>query len=60
MKLKSKGAIFVRDQNELLSLLDISEDKLKMTKELSTKILGHLKPETNSYEGDMANDVKGI
>ena len=34
MELKNKGAIFVGNQNELLSLLDISEDKLKTTKEL--------------------------
>lgn len=60
MELKSKGAIFVRNQNELLSLLDISEDKLKMTNELSTKIPSHLKPETNSYEGDEVDDVKII
>jgi len=51
MELKSKGAIFVRSQSELLSLLDISEDKLKMTEEFSSKISGHLKPETDSYEG---------
>jgi len=60
MELKSKGAIFVRDQNELLSLLDILEDKLKITNELSTKVLGHLKPETNSYEGGVAEDIKNI
>jgi iron complex transport system ATP-binding protein len=60
MELKSKGAIFVRNQNELLSLLDISEDKLKMTKELSTKIPGHLKPETNSCEDDEVDDIKTI
>ena len=58
MELKSKGAIFVGNQNELLSLLDISEDKLKTTKELSTKIPGHLKPETNSYEDDEAGDIE--
>ncbi len=60
MELKSKGAIFVMNQNEFLSLLDISQDKLKMTKELSTKIPGHVKPETNSYEGDEVDDVKII
>ncbi|MFB0501249.1 MAG: hypothetical protein ACETVP_02150 [Candidatus Bathyarchaeia archaeon] len=60
MELKSKGAIFVRNQNELLSLLDISEDKLKMTKELSTEIPGHLKPETDSFEGDEVDDIKTI
>jgi iron complex transport system ATP-binding protein len=57
-ELKSKGAIFVRNQNELLSLLDISEDKLNMTKELSSKILGHLKSETNSCEVDEVDDSK--
>jgi len=41
MELKRKGATFVKDQNELLSLLNISEDKLKMMKEVSTKIPGH-------------------
>ncbi len=51
-ELKGKGAIFVENQNELLSLLDVSKDKVKTTRELSTKILGHLKPETNSKEGD--------
>jgi hypothetical protein len=51
-ELKGKGAIFVKNQNELLSLLDVSKDKVKTRKELSTKILGHLKPETNSNEGD--------
>ena len=51
MELRSKGATFVGSQNELLSLLNISEDNLKTSKEHSTKIPGHLKPETYSYEG---------
>jgi len=59
-ELKSKGAIFVRNQNELLSLLEISEDKVKTTKELSTKIPGHLKPETNSYEEDEVGGIRTI
>jgi len=42
MELKSKGATFVRNQNEFLSLLDIPEDKLKTT-EPSIKIPRHLK-----------------
>jgi len=50
--LKSKGAIIVKNPNELLPLLNISQDKLNVTKEFSTRISGHLKPETNSYEGD--------
>jgi iron complex transport system ATP-binding protein len=57
-ELKSKGAIFVKNQNELLSLLDISEDKLNMTKELPYKIHGHLKSETNSCEVDEVDDSK--
>ena len=60
MELKIKGAIFVSNQDELLSLLDISEDKLKTTKELLTKIPGHSKPETKSYEGHHAGDAKII
>ena len=51
-ELKSKGAIFVKSQSELLSLLNISEEKLKMAKEVSTKILGHLKQEENSHESE--------
>jgi iron complex transport system ATP-binding protein len=47
-KLKSKGAILVRNQNEILSLLNISQDKIKAIKEFSTKIPSHLKLETDS------------
>jgi len=57
-ELNSKGATFVRNQHELLTLLDVSEDKLKMAKELLTKIPGHLKPDTNSHGGDVANDIE--
>lgn len=60
MELKSKGAIFVNNQNELLSLLSISEDKFKTKKELSTEILGHSKPEKSSYGGDEVDAVKII
>jgi len=58
MELKSKGAIFVRNQNELLSLLDISEEK--MAKEVPTEIPGHLKPEEKFHQGDRADDVKSL
>jgi len=47
IELKNKGAISVRNQDELLSLVNMSEEKLKMTKDISTKIPGHLKPEKN-------------
>jgi len=43
-ELKSRGAILVRKQDEILSLLNISEDKLKVIKGFATKIPGHLKP----------------
>jgi len=44
-KLKSKGAEFVKDQNELLSLLNVSVEKLKIAKKERDRILAHLKPE---------------
>lgn len=44
IELKSRGAVFVKDQNKLLSLLNVSEEKLKMAKEETAKILDHLKP----------------
>ena len=44
-KLKSEGAEFVKDQNELLSMLNVSIDKLKIAKEERDRILDHLKPE---------------
>ena len=44
-ELKNKGAVFVKDQNELLSLLNVSVEKLKIAKEERDRILDHLKPE---------------
>ena len=44
-ELKRVGAISVKNQDELLARLNVSEEKLKMTKEASPKILDHLKPE---------------
>jgi iron complex transport system ATP-binding protein len=44
-ELKSKGAEFVKDQNELLSILNVSVEKLKIAKEERDRILDHLKPE---------------
>jgi iron complex transport system ATP-binding protein len=44
-ELKNKGAEFVKDQNELLSLLNVSVEKLKIAKEERDRILDHLKPE---------------
>ena len=51
-KLEDKGATFVESQNKLLSLLNIPKDRLKTRKELSTRILDHLRPETDSNKDD--------
>jgi len=44
-ELRSKCAEFVKDQNELLSMLNVSVEKLKIAKEERDRILAHLKPE---------------
>ena len=44
-KLRKKGAEFVKDQNELLSMLNLSVEKLKIAKEERDRFLAHLKPE---------------
>ena len=49
-ELKSKGAEFVKDQNELLSMLNVSVEKLKIAKEERDRILDHLKPEETHKE----------
>ncbi|MEJ5327108.1 MAG: ABC transporter ATP-binding protein [Candidatus Bathyarchaeia archaeon] len=47
-ELKNKGAVFVKDQTELLSLLNVSAEKLKVAKEEKTRFLAHLKPEIHN------------
>jgi iron complex transport system ATP-binding protein len=49
-QLKIMGALLVKDQEELLNLLNISEDKLKIANASATKILDHLKPKTTTKE----------
>ncbi|MEM2081153.1 MAG: ABC transporter ATP-binding protein [Candidatus Bathyarchaeia archaeon] len=44
-ELKSKGALFVKNQNELLSMLKVSSEKLKVLKEEKARFFAHLKPE---------------
>jgi iron complex transport system ATP-binding protein len=44
-ELKSTGAEFVKDQNELLSLLNVSVEKFKIAKKERDRLLDHLKPE---------------
>jgi iron complex transport system ATP-binding protein len=56
MELKSKGAVFVKDQNELLSLLNVSEEKLKMAKVETAKFLNHLKPGELPKESDITGE----
>jgi iron complex transport system ATP-binding protein len=43
-ELKSEGAEFVKNQNELLSLLNVSVEKLQIAKEERDRLLDHLKP----------------
>jgi len=50
-ELKSKGAEFVKDQNELLSLLKVSVEKLNIAKKERDRILDHLKPEETKIRG---------
>ena len=43
VELKLKGASFVKNSNELLSKLSVSEDRLKLLQESSKKLFEHLK-----------------
>ena len=53
MELKSKGAVFVKDQNELLSLLNVSEERLKMARVETPRFFNHLKPDEFTKESDI-------
>ncbi len=48
--LKRLGAVFVKNQNELLQWLDVSEEKTKQAEEEKERILSHLKPGTSFKE----------
>lgn len=41
--LKNMGAVFVKNQDELLHMLNVSEEKLKMAKNVPPSIVDHLK-----------------
>jgi hypothetical protein len=56
--LKSKGAVFVKDQKELLSLLNVSEEKMKQATVETAKILDHLKPAELPKENDISSKRK--
>jgi iron complex transport system ATP-binding protein len=46
-ELKKLGAIFVGNQNELLHMLNVSEEKAKAAGETRASVVEHLKPEEN-------------
>jgi iron complex transport system ATP-binding protein len=56
--LKAKGATFVKDQTELLSRLNVSEEKLGLAKEGTAKIFDHLKPGEAHKESDITRKHK--
>jgi iron complex transport system ATP-binding protein len=43
LALRSEGAIFVSDQNDIPSMLNVSQDKMRQTKLPPTEIPGHIK-----------------
>ncbi len=51
-ELKKGGAEFVKNQNELLSMLNVSVEKLKIAKKERDRILDHLKPRENKIDGE--------
>ena len=48
--LKSMGAVFVKNPEELLHMLNVSEEKLKIAKDIPPSIADHLKPGRSSQE----------
>jgi hypothetical protein len=54
-ELKKMGAIFVKDQNELLQLLNVSEEKAKIAVAESALVVDHLKPGELSKENHIIN-----
>ncbi len=58
-RLKSMGAVFVKNQEELLHMLNVSEEKLKMAKYVPPNISEHLKAKQSSQEKQIT-DKSGI
>ncbi len=48
--LKNMGAVFVKNQDELLHMLNVSEEKLKMAKNIPPSIADHLKAGPTTQE----------
>jgi hypothetical protein len=53
MGLKSKGAVFVASQAELLPQLDVPEEKLRTAEEYTARFLDHLKPDELAKETEI-------
>jgi iron complex transport system ATP-binding protein len=53
--LKGMGAVFVKNQEELLHMLNVSEEKLKIAKEVQLNIVDHLKAKPYSKESQITN-----
>ncbi len=53
--LKSMGAVFVKNQEELLHTLNVSEEKLKMAKNVPSSIADHLKAARVSQESQISD-----
>jgi iron complex transport system ATP-binding protein len=56
IKLKTKGAVFVKNQHELLAKLHVSEEELKTTIEDTTRFRDHLKPEDTHEVNNISNE----
>jgi iron complex transport system ATP-binding protein len=54
-ELKQLGAVFVKDQEELLRLLNISEEKAKLAEAITAKVADHLKPREAATESHITN-----
>ena len=57
-ELRKMGAVFVKDQKELLQLLHVSEEKMKLGDTASEVIADHLKPEAASKENDITDNTE--
>ena len=58
LELKTLGAVFVKNQIELLHMLDVSEQKLKNTKENS--VTHHLKPKRMDRENNITKEDENL
>ncbi len=59
LELKNDGAIFVKHQSELPSLLNISQDKAELAKHARTEIPGHMRTVAKTNSENSSNNSKG-